>query len=358
MLGNARSEALMADYSKASWVDPGLNWKPLPVGELPERVLIDFATKCNLRCPMCPVWGSEDNNAIDSVKGVMKADSATRLLDEIAPIHPLIQPNMYGEPLLIPNLRERLSDMKARGIAIAFNTNGLTLDDDLAKFMVDIGLDSISFSIDASTRETLEKIRGIDKLEKIEAAVFRMLAARGDRELPRISVSFTLQDANRHEEEAFVERWSGIVDCVRVGLLFENGTFPDMKPPEKRLPCPTLYKTLPVHNDGTVTVCCLDGFKSTNVGNVFEDGVKAVWNGEEFAKVRYYHETEQWDKVPFCASCNGWAQYEFEEEVRDGLFIRRSPEFTYYNRIARLKNWQGRLLGAHKQPNSELIEAA
>jgi MoaA/NifB/PqqE/SkfB family radical SAM enzyme len=348
----------MADYSRASWVDPSLNWKPLPVSELPERVLIDFATKCNLRCPMCPVWGSEDNNAIESVKGVMKIDAATRLLDEIAPVHPLIQPNMYGEPLLIPNLRERLSDMKARGIAIAFNTNGLTLDDDLAKFMVDIELDSISFSIDALTRPTLEKIRGIDKLEKIEAAVFRMLAARGDREKPRISVSFTLQEANRQEEQAFIERWSGIVDCVRVGLIFEHGTFPDMKPPEKRLPCPTLYKTMPVHNDGTVTVCCLDGFKDTNVGNVFTDGVKAVWNGEQFAKVRYYHETGQWDKVPFCASCNGWAQYEFEEEVRDGLLIRRSPEFTYYNRIARLKNWHGKLLGAHTQPNTELIETA
>ena len=131
----------MADYSKASWVDPSQNWTPLPVSELPERVLIDFATKCNLRCPMCPVWGSEDNNAIDSVKGIMKADAATRLLDEIAPVQPLIQPNMYGEPLLIPNLRERLRDMKARGIAIAFNTNGLTLDEDLAKYMVEVELE-------------------------------------------------------------------------------------------------------------------------------------------------------------------------------------------------------------------------
>src|ERR1700756_1151007 len=164
----------MTDYSHASWVDPSLNWKPLPVTELPERVLIDFATKCNLRCPMCPVWGSEDNEAIDSVKGIMNADAGTRLLDEIAPAHPLMQPNMYGEPLLIPNLRERLKQIKDRGIAIAFNTNGLTLDDDLAKFMVDVEVDAVSFSIDATSRESLQRIRGIDKLEKIEAAVFRM----------------------------------------------------------------------------------------------------------------------------------------------------------------------------------------
>src|SRR5262245_23953671 len=79
----------MTDYSRASWVDPSLNWNPLPVSELPERVLIDYATKCNLRCPMCPVWGSEDNDAIDSVKGIMNADSSLRLLDEIAPGRPL-----------------------------------------------------------------------------------------------------------------------------------------------------------------------------------------------------------------------------------------------------------------------------
>jgi MoaA/NifB/PqqE/SkfB family radical SAM enzyme len=344
----------MNDYADAPWVDPALNWTPLPVNDLPERVLLDFATKCNLRCPMCPVWGSEDNEAIDSVKGVMDLEASRRVLDEIMAAQPLVQPNMYGEPLLAPNLRERLADMKARGIAIAMNTNGLTLDDALARFMVDIRLDSISFSIDAVTRETLQKIRGIDKLEKIEAAVFRMLGARGDRSLPRVSVSFTLQDANRHEEQAFIERWVGLADCVRVNLLFENGTFPDMKVPEERLPCPTLYKTLPIHNDGTVTICCLDGFKQTNVGNVFQEGVRAVWHGEEFAKVRYYHETGQWDKVPFCKGCNGWAQYEYQEEVRDGLFIRRSPEFTYYNRIDRLENWKGRLLGGHAEPPRDI----
>ena len=39
---------------------PQHNWKPLPVSDMPERLLIDFATRCNLRCHMCPVWGLED----------------------------------------------------------------------------------------------------------------------------------------------------------------------------------------------------------------------------------------------------------------------------------------------------------
>jgi uncharacterized Fe-S cluster-containing radical SAM superfamily protein len=346
----------MTDWSNAPWVDPGFNWVPLAVTELPERVLLDLATKCNLRCPMCPVWGSEDEEAIDSVKGVMDLEASRRLLDEIMVAKPLIQPNMYGEPLLAPNLRERIIDMKARGMAVAMNTNGLTLTEDLAQFFVDQKVDSVMFSIDAVTRPTLRKIRGIDKLEKIETAVFRLLKMRNESDFPRVGVSFTIQDDNRHEAEAFVSRWVGVVDVVRMGIIFVNGTFPDMVTPSKRLPCPAIYNTLPVHNDGTVTVCCLDGFKTTNMGNVFKDGVTAVWLGEDLAKVRYYHETGQWDKVPFCKPCNGWAQYEFEEEVRDGLLIRRSPQYTYYNKIARLRNWQGNLLGGHPAPPSELTE--
>lgn len=328
----------------------------LPVPDMPERVLLDLATRCNLRCPMCTVWGSEDNEAIDSVKGAMDLEAARRLLDEITGTHVLVQPNMWGEPLLAPKFRERIIDMKSRGLAVAMNTNGLTLNDDIAAFLVEMKVDSVFVSIDAVTRETLKKIRGVDKLEKLEAAVHRLLAARGDADLPRIGVSFTKQGANLHELDAFVARWTPLVDCVRIGMVFENGTFPDLKPSGARKPCPTLYRTLPVHNDGSVTICCLDGMRATNLGNVFEDGVRAVWHGEGFKRARYYHETAQWDKVPFCKSCNGWAQYEFEEEVKDGLLIRRSPEYVYYNRITRLKNWGGALLGGHSRPDVPAAE--
>lgn len=348
----------MRDWSKADWVDPRHNWTPLKVAEMPERLLVDYATRCNLRCGMCPVWGSEDNNSIDSVKGIMPLERARKLLDEFTNAKPMVAPSVYGEPLLIPNFREIFRDLKAKGAAIAMNTNGLTLTDEIAEFFCEIKVDSVMFSLDAVTPETLLKVRGVDKLAKIETNVRRMMRVRGVRDYPRIGVSMTIQDANRHEEAAFVERWVGKVDVVRTGIVFEGGTFPDMVEPLERVPCPAIYKTMPIHNDGTVRLCCLDGFRSTSMGNVFEKGVKEIWHGEEFAKARYYHETEQWDKVPFCKNCNGWAQHEFEEEVRDGLMIRRSPQFTYYNKIDRLKNWQGNLLGGHEPPSAEVLKTA
>src|ERR1700694_2311747 len=121
----------MTDWSTAAWVDPQYNWKPLPVSDMPDRLLIDYATRCNLRCHMCPVWGLEDQGQIDSVKGIMDLDAARKMLDQYTKVQPMVAPSIYGEPLLIPNLREVLADMKRRGIAIAMNTNGLTLTHEL-----------------------------------------------------------------------------------------------------------------------------------------------------------------------------------------------------------------------------------
>src|SRR5262245_21267968 len=206
----------MRDWTKAEWIDPARPWTdPLPVSEYPERLLVDFATRCNLRCPMCRVWGSDDERAIDEVKGIMGLDEARRMLDEVAAARPMVAPSVYGEPLLIPNVKEVFTEIKGRGMPIAMNTNGLTLTDDLARFFVELGVDSIMFSLDSVTKETLQKVRGIDRLEKIKSNVFRLLRVRGESEYPRVGVSFTIQDENRHELDAFVKRWVGVVDVVR-----------------------------------------------------------------------------------------------------------------------------------------------
>lgn len=346
------------DWSKAPWVDPKLSWKPRPVPEMPLRLLMDLATKCNLRCEMCPVWGSTDSEAIDSVKGIMDFDRARQILDEVANAKPMIAPIVYGEPLLVPRLKDHIANMKGRGMAVVINTNGLTLTDDVASFFVEQKVDSVMFSLDSTTPETLKKIRGVDRLYRIEANVFKMLKIRGDSDYPRVGVSLTIQDKNKHEVDAFVKRWVGVVDVVRTCPVFEDGTFQGVAEPTPRTPCPALYSTMPIHNDGHVPICCLDGFRTTKMGNVFKDGVKAVWHGEEFARARYYHETGQFEKTPFCKPCNGWAQHDYVEEIRDGLMIRRSPQFTYYNKIASLKNWQGSMLGGHKPPPRELVDSA
>ena len=45
--------------------------------------------------------------------------------------------------------------------------------------------------------------------------------------------------------------------------------------------------------------------------------------------------------------CDGWAAYDYEEELTDKYLIRRSPIYTYYNVLNRLGNWRSELRGTH-----------
>lgn len=183
------------------------------VPETPPRLILDLRAACNLKCRLCPLHGVHGEDFKDELMGEMTLDRARAILDEVMIAKPLIQPQLYGEPLLVHNLKEHISAMKSRGMAVALNSNGLTLTDDIAEFFVDNALDAIFFSVDAVTPETLKRVRRIDKLDKVEGAVHRMLRVRGDKPHPRIDVSLTVQDANKHEVDTFVAKWTPVADC-------------------------------------------------------------------------------------------------------------------------------------------------
>lgn len=331
--------------NQAGFADAEGNGSVSPVvPEMPPRMIMDLRTDCNLKCPKCFVHGSRDEGKLKSfLNRDVDFGKAIKVLDEVAPHRPLMLPGLWSEPLLSGNFKDFVSAAKERGMSVSFNSNGLSLREPLAGFLVEVGVDSICFSVDAMTPDVLRKVRGIDRLDKIHRAVKMMLEFR--RGLPRIGVSFTVQEANREQEEEFVSHWIKKVDFVRIGTLINNADSSTTAPDVVRKPCRSLYNTMAIHVDGNVSYCCLDGFAETSLGNVFTEGVRAIWNGEAFNQVRHWHETSQWDKVPFCANCDRWNSYDFEEEIRDGILIRRSPEYTYHNRIDRLGNWTSGMMG-------------
>src|SRR5205809_6102513 len=89
---------------------------PLPVPELPPRVLLDLVTDCNLKCPMCIVHGGTDDPRLkDFLKKSMNVENARHVLDEIASAKPLVMPGMWSEPTVNPNFKEHVRQIKERG---------------------------------------------------------------------------------------------------------------------------------------------------------------------------------------------------------------------------------------------------
>jgi uncharacterized Fe-S cluster-containing radical SAM superfamily protein len=331
------------------------------VPDLPKRFLFDLRTECNLKCPMCLLHGAPDSPEKEAAIGKMSLQAAGQILDEVMAAKPMIMPAMWGEPLLCRELKEHIAQIKSRGMAVAMNTNGLTLREEQCRSFVEQKVDAVFFSFDAMTKETLKKVRGIDLLDKIARNLSMLIRVRTEMGsiFPRVGATFTIQEANKHELEGFIDHWITIADVVRVGYVYEDGHLPAVLAPENRTPCAKLYETMPIHYDGSVSICCFDSHKQQVMGNVFTDGgVKAVWHGEKFNEVRRHHEGGEYDKVPFCKGCNAWSGDLYEEEfgVRNGVqvLIRRSAQFQYVNRVDRLESWHEGLTGHRRTQMNDL----
>lgn len=312
------------------------------VPDVPKRVIIGVHEGyCNLNCPMCFVHGNDDIAAIKKLRGKMSFSQLCTILDSIAGSRTVITPITWYEPFIMRDINKYFSAIKERGFALSLNTNGLLLDADKAKFCVDIGVNTIFISIDATTPAVLMKMRGVDTLDKIHKAVFYMLDARGTLDYPRIGVAFVETPDNTHEKDDFISYWLQHVDSVHVTQLYNpDRTVLIENLPQKRIPCGALYDTLVINHKGNVPICCLDAYNETNMGNVFESGVKGVWLSDKMQMARYYHETDQFDKVPFCANCKLWADYIVTEKLTDTLLIRSTPISIYYNRLDRMYTWK------------------
>jgi len=318
-----------------------------PLAKTPPRILLDLRTDCNLKCPMCIVHGATDDPRLQGLlRNEIGEETLDRILAQIATFDPkpLVQPQLWSEPTLSHHFLHFLRRCKEFGIPTALNTNGLLLTPKLCREIVDLATTAVTISVDAINPETLLKVRGITKLDKIERGVNNMLAARGDGRSPRIGVSLTKQAANEAQEQEFVARWIEKVDFVRIGALFTPGGFENIEgAPAQRNACPALNHTMCIHTNGHVSICCLDGFRETDAGNVLETSVAEAWTGPKFTAVREAHERGDWDSIPMCKTCDRWASYEYQEDVQGNVLVRKSPEYTYYNRIDRLESWSASL---------------
>lgn len=319
-------------------------YQPLPVPEFPKKINLGIQEDyCNLSCPKCLVFGTNKDPAFnikDVVTGVMPMKNIIRILDEIKDYKSAIGASFWVEPLVVKQFKEFVLEAKKRDIPVTLGTNGLLITEKMAAFLVD-NVSTISVSIDATTKETLLLTRSTTRLARIHQAVFLLLEKRGSNKSPRIVVNFTVDESNQHEQKEFLDYWLKYVDAVRINEMYtyERG-IDNLIVTRERTPCREIYDQMNIDFNGEVRMCCLDGFRVTNLGNVFEEGVYNVWHGEGLSSVRKNHEEGNYDAEPFCKNCTVWASYNITSERHEGdLLIRSSDSITYYNRLDRLDTW-------------------
>ena len=195
------------------WLSRKINY-PLMA---PDTLQISLTSRCNLRCKMCNVWENAKETqelSFEEIKSVIDQCSKWGI-EEI---------NLCGgEPLLKENCVEIIKYAKNLKIRVILTTNGTLIDENMAKRLIESGLDIITISVDGARAKTHDKIRGQSgAYEKIMQGIKHLNCFGKGSKLIKVMI-LTLSNYNLDElEEYFSLAKSLAIDSLYITPVVPN----------------------------------------------------------------------------------------------------------------------------------------
>ena len=277
----------------------------------PSNVILEVAAVCNLSCLGCAIHGP--HRFTDRSLGVMGKEVWGGAITEIGSWnHPVnLTCHGGGEPLLNPNLRDILTLAKSFPIIqTGFLTNGMLMDADWSKFVVDRQVDWVFFSIDGIDPETHRLVRKHSDLERIEANVLALIDAKKavSSDKPAIGLNMVAYDEVLDQRRPFIQRWIDRVDSVMISHYRnppDNRRWPII--PVVRRPCSLLWHQMVIAWDGRIGLCCEDFNIDYPIGCIEDSSLLEIYNGSKINQFRLMHKSGDFDAHPLCSICDTWA---------------------------------------------------
>jgi radical SAM protein with 4Fe4S-binding SPASM domain len=321
------------------------------VRELPRELYIETTNRCNLKCRTCPQYFGIEEEFADLTRAQVE-----RILDQFPSVRRVVLHGI-GEPLLNKELPDIITEVRSRGAHTLFNSNGLLLRGRLVEPIVRAGLDELRVSVDSASPETYKQVRGVDGFGTIvrNLHALRALKQRIGTVTPRVSLWITGMKTNIAElpgvvqlahdagvAEVYLQRlvYSGRGLAVGDEALYgragvaERAAIAEAEALARRLgvtlrgsgeaaggaggqaassyrACRRPWSLMYVTANGNVLPCCIAPFTGAHyegivLGNVFEQSVEEIWNGQRYQQWRAAMLSEQPPEA--CAGCGeGWS---------------------------------------------------
>ena len=311
------------------------------VATLPRSLYLETTNRCDSKCQTCiRTFRSLEPPADLTLEQVKAITEQFSVLERVV-LHGI------GEPLLNREIFEIVAYLKTRAATVLFNSDAISLTAPRARRLIQSGLDEYRVSLDAATRQTYRRLRGVDQFDRVVANVRRLVQLeRGrSRSAPRVSLWFTASRANLDELLAFVRLAADLgVDEVYVQRLVFNGlglataenalhgrlqrqeqdvldqaqelarglgvalrasglTTPlaslkgEMSSPRPWAGCQRPWTLSYVTANGHVLPCCISpwvarDYQALILGNALAEPFADIWNGERYRRFRIDFESE------------------------------------------------------------------
>jgi MoaA/NifB/PqqE/SkfB family radical SAM enzyme len=334
-----------------------LELRPRVMQDLPRQLYIEVTNHCNSLCVSCPL--TFDHFLPFEPKQHLSWDDFRRIVDQ-APVIERAILHGIGEPLLNRDLPRFVAHLKERGAHVLFNSNGVLLDQRRGDALVAAGLDELRVSIDAVTPDLYARLRGIDQLPRILRNLEAFVARHGGQAQPRLSLWLVGMQENLHQLPDFVrlgarigvpevylqrlvyfgngariaddatmvqeqslyatmvaEQADLVHECERLaatlGVVFRasGATTPHesiaVKGDSPWRGCMRPWSLMYITANGTALPCCISPFAAADfqgivLGNVLEESLPEVWNGERYQALRTAVNSDSPAPWP-CQSC-------------------------------------------------------
>ena len=161
------------------------------------KVYVEPTTGCNLDCRTCVrnVWEEPQQD--------MSTGTFERVLDGLRGLPDLreVVVGGYGEPLAHPNILDFLRAIKGLGVKITISTNGVLLDEERARALIDLGVDGVTVSLDGTDPQTYADVRRGARLTTVmeNAETLGRVRREHGTPLPRLGIEFVALKENQAE---------------------------------------------------------------------------------------------------------------------------------------------------------------
>ncbi|NEX21710.1 radical SAM protein [Thiorhodococcus mannitoliphagus] len=323
-------------------------------GRLPLRkplaLFVEPTNICNFRCAPC-VHGSENTRSDLKPLRHMTMALYGKLISELrewsGPPLKLLRLAMLGEPFINPDFIEMVRLAKEARVAERVDTfsNGSLLSGDVAERLVDVGIDSIRFSIYAVTPDRHLDVTGSRcAIEEIRNNIKRLRDIRDAKGRCAPCIFVKMFDAYGDENNLFYEMYEGIADEIGLEKV-HNATnysgndlvkmyYGDSVRSERayneyaqslnahRIACSRPFMSMVINNIGDCLMCTHDPAKGTKIGNCNDSTLQELWSGNAMFEFRRMHLQNHKHENPICAHCDWFKLFPDADNV-DGFPVEK-----------------------------------
>jgi MoaA/NifB/PqqE/SkfB family radical SAM enzyme len=273
--------------------------------KLRKKVNFDVCTFCNHKCSFC------SNSDERTIKYQTSLEEFQKVMQNVSKYVETEELGLSAKgEVLVNNDFTKIVRSCKEDFAIPYiyiSSNGALMDEKRAVEVIEAGLDSIKFSINALSREAYKDVHKVDDFDKVVENFKTLLRLKKER-YPKLKlflssvIDKTKEELESDFKELFTENFA-LIDGISLYKLTYTPKFEVTQNTKVTKKCAIPFKELYINSDGTLGLCCKDYFDEINFGSLLENDFMDVYNSDSFKNVRKMHKTSEFPDDHLCKKC-------------------------------------------------------